>query len=153
MTVNWATKEVTIPQGDLTFVSGTLYTGDTNALRILMNELSASEIGIIFKDINRHNTEVGPIVGVTYARTIEIINGYNLTFSPDSQWTVQLEGSNNDMWDVSGGILNQNQVQVIPTNSAGLIVSGSGVTAQDKTDIINGVLEQALTKSQFLGLK
>ena len=138
MTVDWLTKIVTIPQGDLTFVSGTFYTGDTDALRILMNDLSASETGIVFPDINRHNTEVGPIVGVTFARTLEIINGYTLTFSPDSAWTVQLEGSNNNMWDVGGGILNQNNVQVIPTNSAGLITvtTGSGVTAQDIVDIV-----------------
>lgn len=38
----------------------------------------------------------------------------------------QLEGSNNNIWDVENGILNQNQVQVIPTNSAGLIVGSGG---------------------------
>lgn len=146
MTVNWLTQIVTIPQGDLTFVSGTFYKGPTDDMRILMKEKEASETGIVFPDISRHNTEVGPIVGTTYARTIEIINGYSLSFSPDSAWSVQLEGSNNNMWDVGGGILNQNQVQVIPTNSAGLqiVTSGSGVTEQDKTDIIEGVLDSDL---------
>lgn len=137
MTVDWATGEVTISQGDVTFVSGTFYTGDTDALRILMKEEEVSELGMIFQDISRHNTEVGPIVGTTYARTIEIINNYSLTMSPDSPWSLQLEGSNNNMWDIGGGILNQNQVQVIPTNSAGLqiVSTGSGITAQDIIDI------------------
>jgi hypothetical protein len=50
----------------------------------------------------------------------------------------------------------QNQVQVIPTNSAGLItvVSGSGVTAQDKIDIANltwaELIEGTLTAEQML---
>lgn len=149
MTVNWLTQIVTIPQGDLTFVSGTFYKGPTDGMRILMKEKEASETGIVFPDISRHNTEVGPIVGTTYARTIEIINGYSLTFSPDSAWSVQLEGSNNNMWDVGGGILNQNQVQVIPTNSAGLqiVTSGSGVTEQDKVDIADEVWEHATAVS------
>jgi hypothetical protein len=155
MTVDWMSGEVTIPQGDLTFVSGTFYTGDTDALRILMKEEEASETGIVFPDITRHNTEVGPIVGVTYARTIEVINGYNLTFSPNSEWTVQLEGSNNNMWDVAGGILNQNQVQVIPTNSAGLqiVSTGSGLSgAQDTLLTQIGTLMDELHKIQGLDI-
>lgn len=153
MTVNWQTQVVTIPQGDLTFVSGTLYTGATNDLRILIKEEEASEAGIVFPDISRHNTEVGPIAGATYARTIEIINGYSLTFSPDSAWSVQLEGSNNNMWDVGGGILNQNQVQVIPTNSAGLIVKEtlSAITEQDKEDIAALVPEELVADHKTAG--
>lgn len=141
MTVDWLTREVTIPQADLTLVSGTFYRGATDDLRILIKEEEASEVGIVFPDISRHNTEVGPIVGTIYARTIEIINGYSLTLSPNTPWSVQLEGSNNNMWDIAGGVLNQNQVQVIPTNSAGLQVvhTGSGVTPSDIQAIIDGV--------------
>lgn len=142
MTIDWATKDIMIPQSDLTFVSGTFYTYDTNQGRIDMNELLASEDGIVFLDCNSHNTEV-TISGVTYARTIEIINGYMVTFE-DGQYSVQLEGSNNNMWDVFGMILHQNQVQAIPTNSAGLIVvtQGSGVTEQDKLDIADRVWDE-----------
>ena len=68
------------------------------------------------------------------------ITRLSITFE-DGQYSVRLAGSNNNFFDVENGILNQNQVQVIPGNAAGLIVhtSGSGVTEQDKTDIINGV--------------
>jgi hypothetical protein len=82
-------------------------------------------------DTHQHNTEV-TIAGITYARTIEIINGYSLEFE-DGQYTVIIEGSNNNFHDVLNGILVQNQVQVIPTNSAGLqIVSvGSGLSTEE----------------------
>ena len=36
-------------------------------------------------------------------------NGENsITFTPDSQWSVRLDGSNNNYGDVTAGILNQN---------------------------------------------
>ena len=82
--------------------------------------LADDEQGMAWPYPLSHNTEV-TVAGVTYARTIEIINGYSVTFTPDSQWTVRLAGSNNNIFDVENGVLNQNQVQVIPTNAAGLI--------------------------------
>ena len=145
MIINWSIKEILIAQADLAFVSGTFYTYDTNVSRLAMKVLEASEEGIIFLDTNRHNTTV-TVAGTTYARTIEIINGYTITFE-NLVYSVQLEGSNNNMWDIGGGILNQNLVQVIPTNSAGLIVvtSGSGITEQDKLDIADRVWDETLT--------
>lgn len=120
ITIDWPTKVISIPQADLTLVSGTIYTADTEAIRNELHTLSASEDGMPFQRIFQHNTTV-TIAGVVYARTIEIINGYTITFTPDSAWTVILEDSNNNYFDVENGILNQNNVQVISTNSAGLI--------------------------------
>lgn len=139
ISINPSTKVITIPQADLTVVSGTLYTYDTDAFRLELKSWEDDENNISLPVTHTHNTEV-TIAGVTYARTIEIINGYSVTFENGS-YSVKLTGSNNNIWDIQNGILNQNTVQVIPTNSAGLIVvtSGSGVTAQDKTDIIEGV--------------
>ena len=125
ISIDPATKIISVPQADLTLVSGTIYKMDTNAFRLELNALMASEPFMPFIDPNRHNTEV-TVAGVTYARVIEIINGYSVAFTPDSQWTVILEGSNNNIFDVENAILEQNQVQVIPTNSAGLIVAPSG---------------------------
>jgi len=122
MTLDPATKVFTIFQADLTLVTGTLYSADTDALRREMMSLLASEDYIWMPDSFNHNTEV-TVGGVTYARTLTTLNGYSYTFSPDSQWSVRLEGSNNDFWDIEAGYLNQNQVQVIPTNSAGLITN------------------------------
>jgi len=144
ISIDWATKIISIPQADLTLVSGTLYSMNTETqFRQIVNAIMAGDDGIVFEDSIRHNTEV-TVAGVTYARTIEVLqaNGYSVTFTPDSQWSVRLEGSNNNLFDIEAGILNQNQVQVIPTNSAGLQVvsTGSGLSAaQDAklTDIHN----------------
>jgi hypothetical protein len=119
LSINWATKVITVPQSDLTLVSGTLYELDTEVFRQDLNAIMASSEGMPFEDPMNHFTEV-TISGVVYARLIEIINGYSIQFSPDSQWSVRLAGSNNNLWDIEAGILVQNQVQVIPQNSAGL---------------------------------
>ncbi len=134
ITVDWPTKVISIPQADLTLISGTLYEADTEVIRLALHTLSASEEGMPFQRIFNHNTEV-VIVGETIARTIEIINGYSIQFTPDSQWSAKLTGSNNNYWDVEGGILVQNQVQVIPTNSFGLIGSRFILLTYDQSRI------------------
>lgn len=136
ITPDWATKTFSVPQADLDLVSGTLYDMQTETyFRAAINAIMASEDGIVFQHPIDHNTDY-TVVGVTYARKIEMINGYSLTFMPDSQWTARLQGSNNNLFDVANGILNQNQVQVIPNNSAGLIqVSTGPLTAAQDTKL------------------
>jgi hypothetical protein len=144
ISINPATFVITVPKADLTLISGTFYEHDTEAFRLELIDWEDSEIGINFLRTHNHNTTV-TIAGTTFARTIEIRSPYSVEYE-DGAYSVQLVGSNNNIWDVGGGILVQNQVQVIPTNSAGLIVSvqGSGVTEQDKQDIITGVFAQIL---------
>jgi hypothetical protein len=77
--------------------------------------------------------------GVVLARVVEIINGYTVTFE-DGMYRVTLVGANSNISDVT----NLNQVSIASTNSAGLIVSGSGVTQQDKDDITGGVWNELL---------
>ena len=126
LTLDKATGVISVPQSDLTLVSGTIYKMDSeNYFRKELMALLATEDYMPCIDAFRHNTEV-TVAGVTYARVIEIINGYTVQFTPDAQWTVIIEGSNNNIFDVANGILAQNQVQVIPTNSAGLIVASGG---------------------------
>ena len=121
ISINWLTKTFSVPQSDLTLIGGTLYEMDTNVdFRHKVNEIMAGEEGIVYEDPISHNTEY-VVSGVTYARKIEMINSYKLQFTPDSQWSVRLAGSNNNLFDIYGGTLVQNQVQVIPQNSAGLI--------------------------------
>jgi len=115
-----ATSVITVPQGDLAHLSGTLYSADSNQIRKDVMAILASEEYIWMADAFSHNTTV-TLFGVTYARTLEYVTPYSIEFTPDAQWSVRLEGSNNNMGDVEAGILVQNQVQVIPTNSAGLI--------------------------------
>lgn len=152
ITIDWATKVISVPQADLTLVSGTLYEMNTNTFRQSLKSLEASEEGIVFADTHRHNTEV-TVAGTTFARSVEVINGYSVTFTPDSQWTARLVGSNNNIFDVQNGILNQNQVQVIPTNSAGLV--GGSAAPGDIADAVwaDSEAKKVLTTAKFLGLK
>jgi len=122
ITLDPATRVFSVPQSDLTLVSGTLYDADTDQIRKDMFTLLASESYIWLPDAFVHNAEV-TVAGTTYARLIEMINNFSIQFTPNTQWTVRLVGSNNNMFDAQNGILIQNQVQVIPTNSAGLITN------------------------------
>lgn len=145
MTVDFPNKIIEVPKTDLSLVSGTLYTYGTNSkFRFDLMAIMDNEEGIVFPQSYEH-TAGKTIAGINYARFIQIINSYQVRFE-DGQYTIVLEESNNDIWDVGNGILYQNQVQVIPSNSAGLIqvISGSAVTEQDKTDIINGVWDKTL---------
>jgi hypothetical protein len=98
-------------------------------------------------DAFNHNTEV-TVAGVTFARTLEFINGYSIQFeNTGSAYTVRIEGSNNNIFDVENGILVPTSlVTVISTNSAGLqtVVSGSGITQQDKDDIENQIFARTV---------
>lgn len=127
LSLNAGTKVFSILQADLTFISGALYDVDTDALRLEMMDLLDGEDYMYLPDAFSHNTEV-TIAGVTYARLIEMINGFSLTFEDTgSAYAVRFIGSNNNMWDVENGILNVTEkVSYIPTNSAGLVVGGAG---------------------------
>ena len=146
ISVDPSTFIITIPQADLTLISGTLYELDTNAFRL---ELKAWEDdqngGITFLKTHDHNTTV-TVAGVTYARTIEILAPWSIEFE-DGQYTVKLIGSNNNIFDVESAILEQNQVQIISTNSAGLVEVGSAVLPSDVEAIADAVWDETLTGS------
>jgi len=131
------TRLITIPQADLTLVTGTLYSLDTDQFRKDVMTLLASEPYIWLPDAYQHNTEV-TVAGTTYARTIEFINSFSIQFQfTGSQYSVRLEGSNNNLFDVENGILVPTSlVTVIPTNSAGLIRNESQSLGQGDLDNI-----------------
>lgn len=125
ITIDWGnTNVIDIPQADLTLISGTLFELDVNAFRLTLKDLEDDATGMPFTRTHNHNTEV-TIVGVTYARFVEILTPYSVEFE-DGSYSVSLTGANNNIFDVENGILVQNQVQVIGNNSAGLIVGGGG---------------------------
>lgn len=134
ISIDHATRQVTVEQSDLTLVSGSLYELDTNQFRLDVGTLMASEEFIYLPDPFSHNTEV-TVAGTTFARVIEMINSYDVTFENVSM-TVRLAGSNNNLFDAESGILtNQPLVNVIAQNSAGLIVgSGGGAGGFTSTD-------------------
>ena len=123
---NFLTNVITVPQGDCTFVTGTFYRLLTKTtFKAQVDTFFASEQGMPFTHPIDHNPDY-TVAGVTYAPKVEIIPPYSVEFSPSSAWSVELTESNNNIWDIESGILVQNQVQVIPTNTAGLIAGGGG---------------------------
>ena len=119
ITIDRNTQVITVPQADLTFISGTLYELDTDAFRLTLKSLEADEEGMVFEDMHSHNTEV-TVAGVTYARVVQVLSPYQVEFE-DGQYSVRLVGSNNNLF--ADGVLVRNQVGIIATNSAGLIVT------------------------------
>lgn len=154
ISINPLTFIIFVPKADLTLVSGTFYKHDTNVFRLALRELEAEFDGMAFTKTHKHNTEA-TVAGTTYARLIEIIAPYSVEYE-DGQYSVQLEGSNNNIWDIEAGILVQNQVQVIPTNAAGLIVGAGGLSpSQDAAltriqDILEGDMIPTSTEWQIL---
>ena len=132
ISIDWGTKVITVPQADLTFVGGSLYDFDTDQFRKDLKALEAGEDGMAFLDTHEH-TAPKTLSGITFARFVEIINGYTVTFQ-DGQYRVRFVGSNNNISDVA----NLNQVSLLPQNSAGLIVTASGAadwTAAEREQI------------------
>ena len=123
LTIDYTTRIISVPQSDLTFVSGTTYELDIDAFRLELKDIEDGARGMPFVDTHTHNTEV-TISGVTYARVVQIINGYRVDFEDTgSHYTVNCVGANHNLNDVT--IFN-GHVTLVPNNSAGLIVSGSG---------------------------
>lgn len=155
---------VIIPQADLTLVDAgppALYSLDTDQFWKDLKIWEASHIGMPFSDIQRHNPEY-VIQGDTYAQSIEVLNSdvlpgvedeYEVFFSPDTQYSVRLEGSNNNISDLQNNVLANNTTQVIPGNSGGLIrqpgldadavwerlIGGTGYTASQCLQVLLAV--------------
>lgn len=146
LTIDYLTKVISVPQADLTFVSGALYELDTNQFRKDVMDILAAENHIWMEDAFQHNTDV-TVAGTTFARTIEFINGYSVTFEDTGgAYSIRLVGSNNNIFDVENGILNPTALTtVIPTNSAGLI---SGSMSID--DLENIILEGTESMAETL---
>lgn len=124
--VNWATKVVTIPKVDLTVasLSPEIYTLDLIAFWAAIHDIQDGP-GMPYRDIMRSNAPVS-LSGVTYARSVEVINGYRIEFE-DGEYQVNLTNANNNILDTRV----QNNVSVNASNSAGLVVgggSGGGLT-------------------------
>ena len=123
LSVNWATKVIFVPKTYTQFVQFEPITGlevrqlDLDQFRLDLKAIEASAEGIPFLDMHEH-TAPKTLGGVTYARFVEIINGYTVEFE-DGQYAVNLVGANTNVQDVT--IVNQ--VSIRPSNSAGLTFS------------------------------
>jgi hypothetical protein len=141
ISINWGTGVIFVPKADLTLIGGAVYQLDLNTFRLALKDLEDNEDGIPFPRTHNHNTEV-TLSGVVYARVIEIINGYTITFE-DGQYAVNLVGANSNIPDV----INLNQVSIRSFNSAGLVNTGTGIADAVLTD------PRTLTVGKFIGLK
>jgi len=138
ISINHATKVIFIPQSFLTFVGASLYELDVDLFRLALKSLEDDPDGMVLPTTHRHNTVV-ILSGVSYARTVEIINGYTIEFE-DGQYTVRCVGANHNLADVK--VLNQ--VSLIVGNSAGLV----GVTSA--ADIAEAVWDHSSATSLTL---
>jgi hypothetical protein len=123
-----------------------LYELDVNDLRLALKDLEDSEAGAVWPDTHRHAT-ASTLAGVTYARQVEILAPYTVTFQDTgTPYTVSCVGANHNLSDVK----NVNQVSLIVGNSAGLIaVEGSG-SAPSVAQIWGRQVEGSYTAEQIL---
>lgn len=140
LSVNPATKVITVPQAYLSNLGGGVYGLDLEQMHYDLRAWEAGEIGVPMDYTHDHNPEV-TLSGAVYSRFIIFVNGYTVTFE-DGQYAVNATGANSNIADV----MNVNQVSLRTFNSAGLItvVQGSGVTAQDILDIADQVWDETL---------
>lgn len=133
ISIDWPSKIIHVPKADMTLiqVSPEIRELDLYQLHLTLRDLEDDPIGIVFPRTHRHNAAVS-LGGITYAATIEIINGYTITFE-DDQYAVNLVGANSNVGDV----VNVNQVSVRSANAAGLVIvnSGSGLSAKEKQQL------------------
>ena len=142
ITADWSTKILTVPVSDLTVVSSGRYKITAREWWNLLQELTYTDDGIVktmlskgdFPYSNTRPTDVTP-------RVINLINGYTVYFA-DGPYSVDVtEGNTNlgfsGIHEISDG------VSVNTNNTVGYstVATGSGVTPEDKSDIINGVWE------------
>lgn len=154
ISINYATRVIFVPQADLTPLGGSRYELDVDWFRLQLKDLEDDDAGMSAPDTHRHNTTV-TLAGVTYARTVEIINGYTVEFE-NGTYTVNCVGANHNIGDVKV----VNSVSLIINNSAGLQVVEtpvSGLTPTESTalfsleDYVRGGRQIDFTGNDALG--
>lgn len=133
VSIDWGTYIITVPKADTTLVQTgppEIRTYSINDFRYDLRAAEETTPGRAELKTHNHNTEV-LLSGVTYARILEVLSPYTVTFENGS-YILRLTGANHNITDV----LNLNNVQVVTSNSAGLVTSaaieygeyGGGVT-------------------------
>jgi len=147
-TVNWVTKVFTIPQSDLTFVSGNNYSLSLVDVHEELRRLEwAFTDGLWAAQIAKFYETV-TLSGIPKTPSVEIINDYTFDFT-GSNYNVILTNYDNNLVDV---YIPSNGVSILGNNSVGrqTISTGSGLDAgQDAKltriygllDVIEGTLD------------
>lgn len=134
ISIDWPSQVITVPKADTTLVSlgpPEIRSLDVDQFRKDLNALQAGAEGIPELTTHVHTAPV-TLGGVEYARQVEIVNGYTVTFE-DGAYAVNLAGVNNNISDVA----NLNTVSIRSANSAGLqiVSTGSGLSAAQDTKL------------------
>jgi hypothetical protein len=133
MNIDWPSGTITIFKTDsfMTWAGGVIYDLNTDLFRRALKDKEDDDVGMCFPDTHRHNTSV-LLDGIEYARIIEILAPYTITFDDTGGgWICNLIGSNNNILTRT----NLSSVQVAPHNSAGLVQM-----AEIQHGIFNGVV-------------
>lgn len=132
ISVDWGSKVIFVPRTDMPIVQASpeVRELDLDQFRLDLRSLESTEAGIPFPDTHRHNTEY-TISGFTYARSVEIINGYTVEFE-DGTYGVTATGANANVLDVKVA----NSVSYNSQNSGGLLVTAeSGLTPTESATL------------------
>lgn len=127
ISIDPSTCVIFVPQSYLTALGGDIYELDVNQFRLDLKDWEDSEVGVVMPDTHKHTTST-TLSGVTYARFVEILFPYTVTFEDvGTPYTVKCVGANHNIGDRK----NVNQVSLIIGNSAGLIevATGAGPSA------------------------
>lgn len=131
LSIDWGTKVISVPQADLSLISAGKYELDVDAFRLELRGLEDDEAGIVFLSTHTHVTTL-TLSGATFARAVEIINGYTVEFEDvGSPYQVTCVGANHNIGDVK----TVNDVSLVIGNSFGLVQvdtgGGGGSSAAD----------------------
>lgn len=115
ISIDWSEKIIFIPTADLTEVSAGRYQLDIYTFHQWLRDAEDNDDGMVNPVTHEYN---GPleIGGTVLAKSVNIINGYTVTFE-DGSYIVDVVGGNSNLMDV----LNFNSVSVRSNVSAGMV--------------------------------
>lgn len=123
--VDWVAKIITIPQGDLTFVSGNNYSLSMVDAHEELRRLEWAFADGLWAPQILNFFETVTLSGIPKSPSIEVINGYTLDFT-GSNYNVILSDYDNNFVDV---YIPSNGISILGNNSVGRQAVGSGLTA------------------------
>ena len=126
--VDWITGVISVQKVDLVLIQSSpieVYDHDINDFHLILRDLEEDLEGRPWPRTHDHNTVV-TFGGIIYARSIEILAPYTITYE-DGQYAVNLIGANSNV----GDRVNVNQVSIRSNNSAGLVVAAGAQAVWD----------------------